>query len=244
MSHIRRTAILVMGALVLAACGDGTATDEERAALEAELAAERERATLLESEVQTALGQAADLQGQLEELATDDEDFTVIQAVRGNVEPPPPRPPADPDAPRPEPGPEYSEPIGDFAFYVEVLTASGVSDFDYQYEEGCVLNNNFKRGSKMVWRVEVIDMATGLRVMDEDGAVTVSLPHGEDADLRFSQRGGGRVEGAPWMWGGAWNIPPDYPVGTLDFEVVVTHSDGRTASWRLPYEGTQVQIVE
>jgi hypothetical protein len=197
----------------------------------------------------------ADLQQQLAQLeivdedltVIVDEDLTVIQAVRYNVEPPEPPPPPPPGAttpPRPEPGPEYGEPVGDFAFYVETLTASGVSEYGYQYEEGCALSNLFSRGSKMVWRVEVIDLSTGLRVMPDDAELTVRLPHGEELSMRFSQRGGGRVEGAPFMWATSWNIPPDYPVGTLDFEVVVPHSDGRTASWRMPYSGTAIKVID
>jgi hypothetical protein len=240
MRYRRKTLTVVVAALLVAAC-NGDATEEQRVALEQELAAERERAALLESEAEEARRQAAELQ---EQMAAEDEDLTVIQAVRGSVEPPEPGPPPDPDAPRPEPGPEYLEAIGDFSFYVETLTASGVSEYGYQYEEGCALSNIFKRGSKMVWRVEVIDVSNGQRVMPDDGELTVALPHGEERDMRFSQRGGGRVEGAPFMWATGWEIPPDYPVGTLDFEVVVTHNDGRTAGWRMPYSGTEVQVVE
>jgi hypothetical protein len=245
MKHVNRIAIVALSALLVAGCA-ADVTEEDLAALQQQLDAERERAVLLE-------GEAADLKTQLQQATADaeadaDADIHVLQAARGNVElPPPPAPPpagAPAPPPPPQPGAEYFERAGEFAFYVEPLTASGVSEFGYQYEAGCVLNNNFKRGSKMVWRVEVIDLATGQRVMPDDAELHVALPHGEDRNMRFGQRGGGRVEGAPFMWVTSWNIPPDYPVGSLDFAVVVNHNDGRSQTWRMPYSGTQLQIID
>ena len=39
---------------------------------------------------------------------------------------------------------------------------------------------------------------------------------------------------APWMWAAGWDIPPDYPLGALDYSIVVTTKDGRTDTWKIP----------
>ena len=128
----------------------------------------------------------------------------------------------------------YSEPVP-FAFYVETLATSSISKFGFASFPSCVPNSRFKRGSKLVWRFEVFDTAAGKRLTDlDEPGIKVVLPHGEELTARFSQRAGGRVPDAPWMWATAWDIPPDYPIGSLDYSILVTTKDGRTAIWKQP----------
>jgi hypothetical protein len=226
-----------------------TALEQQIAAREAELVELREtQATAGDvSEQVVALEQeVAELQTQLGELAG----MTVILGAQA-LPTPEPRPAPTPlpegaePPPAPEPPAEYYEPVGDFAFYVETLTASGVTPDGYGYTAGCALNNTFMRGTKIVWRAEIIDLSTGMRLMPADDLVAkIVLPHGEERSMRFSQRGGGRVPDAPWMWAAAWEIPLDYPVGTLDFSLVVTTPDERTGIFRMPYSGVQVEIID
>jgi hypothetical protein len=205
---------------------------------QAQLAALEEEATELRVQLEAL--------GELGELAN----LTIILAAQAMPTPtPPPTPTPLPEGvelpPRPEPPAEYHEPVGDFAFYVETLTATGITQYGFGYTAGCALTNTFKRGTKMVWRVEVIDLATGIRVMPADDlTVNVALPHGEERAMRFSQRGGGRVPDAPWMWAASWEIPPDYPVGSLDFSVVVNDPDGRTGTFKMPFSSVQVEIID
>lgn len=226
-----------------------TALEQQIAAREAELAELREAQTTA-GDVSEDIGaleqEVAHLQAQLGEMAG----VTLILGARPLPLPEPrpaptPLPEGQEPPPPPEPPAEYFEPVGDFAFYVEPLTASGVTPDGYGYTAGCALSNTFVRGTKMVWRAEIIDLSTGIRVMPTDGLVVkIVLPHGEERTMRFSQRGGGRVPDAPWMWAGAWEIPLDYPVGTLDFSLVVTTPDERTGIFRLPYSGVQVEIID
>ena len=56
---------------------------------------------------------------------------------------------------------------------------------------GCVQQNVFKRGMKMVFCIEFYDMATGKRVTPQDQAIVkVKLGSGEEILLSFSRRGG------------------------------------------------------
>jgi hypothetical protein len=95
----------------------------------------------------------------------------------------------------------------------------------------CLNTNVFKRGQRIVWRFEAFDISTGKRLTDNEAtAVKVKLPHGEELTNRFSARGGT----GPWMWNTTWDIPLDYPLGGLDYEILVTTKDGRTSSWKQP----------
>ncbi len=86
---------------------------------------------------------------------------------------------------------------------------------------------------KLVWRFEIYDMATGLRLTDREGAqVAIRLPDGTAIPARFDQRGEpGRVApDAPWTWVAAWNIPLDTPLGPVGYTVEVSAPDGRSAA--------------
>jgi hypothetical protein len=93
---------------------------------------------------------------------------------------------------------------------------------------GCVPNSQFKRGAHLVWRFEVFDTSTAKRVTSVDQpTIKVVLPHGEAITARFARRGGT----GPWTWVAAWDIPFDYPLGALDYQIVVNAKDGRTGTF-------------
>ena len=136
--------------------------------------------------------------------------------------------------PMPELPAMYSQPVGPFTMIVDVI-ATGPSSYGLFTSPGCILDGVFKRGMKLVWRFEVYDMATGVRVNDREGAqVMMNLPDGTSIPARFDQRGGGPSGGpppdAPWTWVATWNIPTDYPLGPVDYSVTVTTPDGRTGT--------------
>lgn len=104
---------------------------------------------------------------------------------------------------------------------------------------------------RLVFRFEILDTSTGKRVTDKDGAtVKVRLQHGEELTPRWAIRGSAAaLPDSAWMWDVAWDIPPDYPVGSLDYTIVVTAKDGRTAAFIPPIQKTptvdsRVRIVD
>ncbi|GAB4331363.1 MAG: hypothetical protein Kow0010_16720 [Dehalococcoidia bacterium] len=252
---MRLTIVVVLAAGltgILAACGGGGVDQEEYDAVADQLTAEEARAQALQQQLAEEQRRTEELEQQIAAFEEWKATHLVVLATEPR-DPPEPRPTPTPlpagqePPPPPQPPATYFEPVDSFIFVVETLTASGaVGDEErgyWGYTRGCAQSNYFARGTKMVWRVEVIDPVTGKRVLPDDAKLVVRLPNGEEKTMRFSQRGGGRVEGAPWMWSASWEIPPDYPVGTLDYEIVVQHNDGRVGSYRVPYSGVQVQIV-
>jgi hypothetical protein len=159
------------------------------------------------------------------------DDPTGLITVR-QVPPPAPAAPA-PRAERALPD-QYLQPVGPFTMYMEVVTAGAPSPAGLVASPSCVLNGVYKRGMKLIWRFEVYDQETGLRVTDRDGAeVDMLLPDGSVIPAEFLWRGGPNAPpDAPWTWVAAWDVPLDYPLGPVDYAVIVRTTDGRTGTLR------------
>jgi hypothetical protein len=167
----------------------------------------------------------------------------------------PPSPPAAPGgAPKQKlttPA-HYYEPVGPFFFYVETLTANvNPNKYGFAPTVPCIQSGVFKRGMRIVFRFEVLDTSTGKRVTDKDGAtVRVRLPHGEDVAARWAIRGSvAALPDSAWMWDASWDIPPDYPVGSLDYRIEVSLKDGRKGTFippiqKTPTSDTRVRIID
>lgn len=119
--------------------------------------------------------------------------------------------------------------------YVETLTADRPSIYGYMAPRGCMPSGAFHRGERMVWRFTILDVANGKDVTsDEAAGVTLVLPYGVEEQSIFKQRGDGRTQDAPWTWEVCWDVPLDYPVGSLDYSIVVKFKDGRRGEWKPP----------
>src|SRR5262250_1203327 len=167
-------------------------------------------------------------------------------------------PPAPPPAPGGTPGQKlttpasYYEPVGPFFCYVETLTANTTPNkYGFAPTVACIQSGVFKRGMKIVVRFEVLDTKTGKRVTDRDGAnIKMILPHGEEVIARWTIRGSAAaLPDSAWMWDTTWDIPPDYPLGTLDYKIMVTTKDGRTATFTPPImktktADTRVRVID
>ncbi len=94
----------------------------------------------------------------------------------------------------------------------------------------CVLNNVYKPGEKVVFRIRVYDPVTG-KPMDNKAlsSVTVSLPDGQTFTGRYS----GEPEESPtdYFWTATWVIPDNYPTGTISYTATATAVDGRTGKF-------------
>ncbi len=142
--------------------------------------------------------------------------------------PPPPSPGATP-APAPKPPVVKTVPL---AFYVDTVTAGpGESKFNVDASVGCARTGLFKRGMHIVWRMEVIDTGSSkvLQDVDVDSAV-VKVPQGPEVKLRYGRHGA--TDDSPWFWTAAWDVPMDYPLGTVDYSITVTTKAGKTGTFK------------
>lgn len=119
--------------------------------------------------------------------------------------------------------------------YVETLTADRPSGYGYVAPQGCVPSGEFKRGERMVWRFVVMDTMKGKRIAEKDATnVSLKLPFLPAIAADYKQRGEGRVPDAPWTWDVCWDVPMEYPLGVLDYSILVTTKDGQASAWKPP----------
>ena len=174
-------------------------------------------------------------------------DTAVVLGVRKEPLQPPPSGPR-PKFVTPE---SYYEPVGPFFFYVETLTSTGPSNYGLTPTQPCVQSGVFKRGMRMVVRFEILDTKTGKRATDRDGAtIKLVLPHGQEIPARWTIRGGAAaMPDSAWMWDTAWDIPPDYPIGSFDYRITIAAKDGRAATFTPPIQkattaDSRVRIID
>jgi hypothetical protein len=141
----------------------------------------------------------------------------------------------------------YAEPLGPYTMYIEHIAGVGASKYGLSATLGCVQASVFKRGMKMAFRLEIYKTATQTRLTpDGQTTVTIALPSGDALPLNFTRRGGPQgAPDAPWQWVTAWHIPPDYPLGSVDYTVLVTDTEGTTALKPPVQRGvTSLQIID
>ena len=106
----------------------------------------------------------------------------------------------------------------------------------------CVLNNQFKRLEKVVWRVRVLDQ-TG-KSLDDKGlkSLAIELSDGQRLPGRFGPHPPPRSGPATdYFWSAAWTIPAGYPSGTFVYKVVATDLDGKAHAWE-PFKRVTSQL--
>jgi hypothetical protein len=230
---------------LLTACGGGV-SQKDYDSVKQQLTTKEQEVAKLQQELQargTGGGTGPAAEALRQQLTAKEKEIADLQKSLGQLQgakpliwtqllpTPAPRPPATPvppgyvAPPAPVPPPELVNEVVPFTFYVEHLTGHQVTTVA-QFP-GCVPNSQFRRGTHLVWRFEVFDTSTGKRVTGLDTAtIKVVLPNGEEKLARYSKRGGT----GPWMWAAAWDIPFDYPLGTFDYQIVVTKG-GRTGTF-------------
>lgn len=107
---------------------------------------------------------------------------------------------------------------------------------DQRATQVCVLGNRFPKNSEIVWRARVVDPVTGEDMSDEElASVQVQLSDGQVLDMRYGPHPPDTP--ADFFWTTSFDIPVDYPSGTLGYEIVATAADGRTGTF------TQFQVA-
>lgn len=107
----------------------------------------------------------------------------------------------------------------------------------------CTLNNRFTHEQMVVWRVKVIDPATGVEMDDAElDTVELRLADGQVFEMSFGEHPPGDPTDAYWTR--FWTIPADYPTGVVEYTVVATAADGRTGELiPFPIETSTLTIV-
>lgn len=115
---------------------------------------------------------------------------------------------------------------------VQADTVSGPLNIPSDQAAGrvCVAQSRFARNSEIVWRVRVIDPVTGQQLDDTAiQALQVKLADGQVLDMRYGDHP--RDNPTDRFWTTSFDIPEDYPTGTLGYEVVAEDTSGRTGNF-------------
>src|SRR6476660_225907 len=114
----------------------------------------------------------------------------------------------------------------------ERLILSG--DMAYFFGPGkplnCTLNNRFKRGDPVGWRMTAINAATGKR--DRATQLVIHMTYGgKTIDLPMRDR---QTEQQPErdFWVAKWMVPADQPLGIIRYTVTAKDPQGRTGEWK------------
>jgi hypothetical protein len=119
-------------------------------------------------------------------------------------------------------------------------------DVVYFYPPGhvknCLLNNQFKRGEPVGFRMNAVDPATGKR--DRATELVVHMNYaGKNIDLPMRDRQNERQPEREF-WVAKWVVPDDAPMGIVRYTVTAKDPQGRTGEFK-PFEvqASQITIV-
>ncbi len=107
----------------------------------------------------------------------------------------------------------------------------------------CTLNNRYKRGDPVGFRMTAINPATGQR--DRATQLVVHLNYaGKTLDLPMRDRQTAQ-QPERTFWVLKWIVPNDAPLGIVRYSVTAKDPQGRTGEWKpFDVETSQLQIVE
>ena len=103
----------------------------------------------------------------------------------------------------------------------------------------CVLQNQYKRGEAVAWRI---------RVLKPDGtpadntflkSVEVQLGNGQKLPARYGPHGNPPTD---YFWSLFWTIPQNFPTGSLGYKVNATMQDNSVVTWE-PFTRPATQLM-
>jgi hypothetical protein len=103
----------------------------------------------------------------------------------------------------------------------------------------CVLTSQFKRKEAVAWRIRVL-ASTG-DVADDKvlKSVVVELGDGQKLPAHYGPHGKPPTD---YFWSLHWEIPADFPTGSLGYRVIATMMDDTTQTWE-PFKRAPSQFT-
>jgi hypothetical protein len=110
--------------------------------------------------------------------------------------------------------------------------------------KNCTLNNVYKRGDPVGWRIEAVDPQTGQHV-EPEAQLVVHLNYGgttKDIPMRWRANANNPTY---QFWVAKWIVPADAPIGIVRFMVTAKDKYGRTGEYKpFDVEASQLTIVD
>ena len=110
--------------------------------------------------------------------------------------------------------------------------------------KNCNLNNTYKHGEPVGWRIEAVDPETGKHVEPEAQLVVHLNYAGATKDIPMRWRATA-TQPERQFWVAKWIVPDDAPTGIVRFTVSAKDKYGRTGEYKpFDVEASQLTIVE
>jgi len=109
--------------------------------------------------------------------------------------------------------------------------------------KNCTLNNVYRRGDPVGWRIEAVDPQTGQHV-EPDAQLVVHLNYaGKTQDIPMRWRANDKNP-TYQFWVAKWIVPNDAPTGIVHFTVTAKDKYGRSGEYTpFDVEASQLTIV-
>lgn len=110
--------------------------------------------------------------------------------------------------------------------------------------KNCTLNNVYRRGDPVGWRIEAVDPQTGQHVEPEAELVVHLNYAGKTRDIPMRWHGTDKTP-TYQFWVAKWIVPEDAPTGIVHFTVTARDKYGRTGEYTpFAVEASQLTIVD
>ncbi len=107
----------------------------------------------------------------------------------------------------------------------------------------CVVMSRFPQGSRIVWRVKVLDPLTQASLDDKAlEHVRITFPDGKTDVLKYGGHGGTKENPADRFWAVGFTVPADYPTGVFNFKIEAKSLEGVIGTWG--YDAFKVSFAQ
>jgi len=131
-----------------------------------------------------------------------------------------------------------TEPAGKLFFEGDIVRHR----LDGQQGPFCVLQNQYKRGEAVAWRIRAL-LPSG-DVADDSvlRSLEIELGNGERLPAEYGTHGNPPTD---VFWSVSWTVPPSFPTGSLGYKVHATMADNSVVTWE-PFTraSTQLTVIE
>ena len=110
----------------------------------------------------------------------------------------------------------------------------------------CVQTSRFPQGSRVVWRVKVIDPLSGKSMDDKQlKSLVLGLPDGKTQDLKYGGHPGGtNAVPTDFFWTSGFSLAKDYPTGAFNYTLKATGVEGLIGTWdQFKVPAAMLQVV-
>lgn len=103
----------------------------------------------------------------------------------------------------------------------------------------CVLTNQFRRKEAVAWRIRVLEASGDIADDKVLKSVVVELGDGQKIPAHYGPHGKPPTD---YFWSARWEIPADFPTGSLGYKVIATTMDDTTQIWE-PFKRAPTQLT-